>query len=218
MKIVRNIVLGVLLISSQALVAMDQKFATPRNFGWLIDGQLCGLARPVKNADLKFLEQNNVGLVITLTGEGNLHHALFEGTKLERLFLPIKDYGIPTFQQVDQFVDAVDKTISEKKAVAAHCAGGIGRTGTMLACYLVAKENMDAETAIKTVRVKRPHSVETEEQEQFVADYAEYCKTKATQKNPVDITDAQADAIIAIAVKTALIACFMCALTAKLGS
>lgn len=48
---------------------------------------------------------------------------------------------------------------------------GCGRTGTMLACYLVAKEGYTAEVAIDETRKRRRNSIETRRQEQSVRDY-----------------------------------------------
>ena len=42
-----------------------------------------------------------------------------------------------------------------------HCAMGCGRTGTMLACYLVAKEGYTADKAIEETRQRRRNSIET---------------------------------------------------------
>ncbi len=153
---------------------------TPKNFSWLIDGKICGMAKPKKANHIKWLEKNNVGLVVTLTGKGNLPGSFFKNTRIEKLFIPIKDFGIPTYEQVDLFIDKASKVILSGKAVAIHCAAGIGRTGTMLACWLVAKENMNPNDAINFVRHKRPGSIETKEQEKFVESYYEYLKSKAS--------------------------------------
>lgn len=182
MKNLRNMLLCFFLLSSPALFAMQATKNTttpntPENFSWVVDGQLCGLARPSDNNDLKFLEKNNVGLLVTLTKERDLRDSLFRGTKLERLFLPIEDYDIPTFKQVDQFIAASDKVLESKKAVAVHCAAGNGRTGIMLACWLVAKEKIAPDVAVKTIQSKRPGAIKLLTQQQFVMKYAQYLKT-----------------------------------------
>lgn len=56
--------------------------------------------------------------------------------------------------------------------VAVACMGGVGRTGTVAACALVAG-GMSADAAIATVRaVRHPTAVETAEQERFVRSFA----------------------------------------------
>ena len=59
------------------------------------------------------------------------------------------------------------------QAVGVHCAMGCGRTGTMLACYLVAKEGYSADKAIEETRRRRRNSIETRKQEQAVRTFEE---------------------------------------------
>ena len=55
--------------------------------------------------------------------------------------------------------------------VAVACMGGVGRTGTVAACALIAA-GADASTAIRRVReVRHPEAVETDEQVAFVHAY-----------------------------------------------
>lgn len=53
---------------------------------------------------------------------------------------------------------------------------GCGRTGTMLACYLVANEGYNADDAIVETRKRRRNSIETRRQEQSVRDYEKSLK------------------------------------------
>ena len=60
-----------------------------------------------------------------------------------------------------------------------HCGGGYGRTGTMLACYLVAKEGYSADEAIEETPRRRHGSIETQSQEQIVKVFEESLKKPA---------------------------------------
>ncbi len=54
--------------------------------------------------------------------------------------------------------------------VAVHCAAGLGRTGVVLACYLIDK-GLNATNAIARIRRLRPGSIETEDQEKAVEEF-----------------------------------------------
>ena len=62
-----------------------------------------------------------------------------------------------------------------------HCQLGMGRVGTMLACYLVKTTSCDAQVAINTVREKRPGSIETKQQEQLVQEFSESLPPRTDQ-------------------------------------
>lgn len=62
------------------------------------------------------------------------------------------------------------------QGVGVHCMHGHGRTGTMLACYLVKTGKMSGIDAINEIRRLRRGSIETHEQEKAVVQF--YQRTK----------------------------------------
>ncbi len=51
---------------------------------------------------------------------------------------PIRDQGIPrTLAQMTAVLDAIDSALDAGRTVYVHCWGGVGRTGTVVGCWLV---------------------------------------------------------------------------------
>ena len=68
---------------------------------------------------------------------------------------------------------------SEKKKVFVHCHAGNGRTGLVIACYLLYTDpKMTAESAIKIVREKRRKGVEKKSQEEFCNNFELFIQKK----------------------------------------
>lgn len=57
------------------------------------------------------------------------------------------------------------------QGVAVHCMHGHGRTGTMLACYLVKELKISGIEAINQIRTLRRGSIETHDQEKAVMQF-----------------------------------------------
>ena len=84
--------------------------------------------------------------------------------------MPVRDFTAPTLEQIAVAVAAIEQALTADGAVVVHCAAGIGRTGTLVACYLVST-GMTPDDAITRVRELRPGSLEVDEQVDAVALY-----------------------------------------------
>jgi len=92
---------------------------------------------------------------------------------LEDYHEQVPDYCPPSQAQLDRLLLYIDnKKINEGKRVAVSYRAGVGRTGTVLACYLVSK-GLDWDSALAEVRRNRPGSVKTLQQENAVKRYAQ---------------------------------------------
>ena len=161
----------------QALRAYDlteeekQHFIVP-NFGWLIENRLAGVSYPRSEDALALLWQLGVRALLSLTVEPVSPDLLAHfGFKVKHV--PVADFTAPTLDQVKQAIASIDDFFAQGLPVAAHCGAGIGRTGTVLACYLVS-QGSSAKQAIEQVRTKRPGSIETSEQVSVVELYELY--------------------------------------------
>ncbi len=128
------------------------------------------MAKPESSEhDFEFLKDNGIKAIVSLT-ENPLSKVLIEEFGFTVKHIPVRDFEPPTLEQIQDFVTFTRKASLEGKKLAVHCEAGIGRTGTMLACYLVS-EGYSAASAIEEVRTKRPGSIETIEQEEIVLKY-----------------------------------------------
>jgi atypical dual specificity phosphatase len=80
--------------------------------------------------------------------------------------------GVPEFNDLVHAVDFIHRRITNKEPVMVHCLAGLGRTGTVLASYLIKYQNMSADEAMKKVREQRPGSIQSYPQEEIIFQFA----------------------------------------------
>jgi atypical dual specificity phosphatase len=83
--------------------------------------------------------------------------------------------GAPTIEQLQQVLRYVEEKNAESKPVLVHCGEGTGRTGTVLAAYLISHDQA-AEEAIRKVREERPGSIQTPEQEKILHEFERFIR------------------------------------------
>jgi atypical dual specificity phosphatase len=80
--------------------------------------------------------------------------------------------SVPEFDDLVSAVDFIHNRITNNEPVMVHCLAGMGRTGTLLACYLVKYQKMSADDAIQKVREERPGSIQSFPQEEIIFQFA----------------------------------------------
>lgn len=143
--------------------------AEPYNFSWIEEARLAAMGFPDDPETLAWLRENGIELVITLT-EDPIRRDWLSDAGLLSLHVPVEDMTAPTLEQVRECVSAIRRAQEQNMGVVLHCYAGRGRTGTVLAGYLVA-QGLSADDAIARVRELRPGSIETEEQEDVVREF-----------------------------------------------
>ncbi len=157
-----------------------------RGFYWLIEGALAGSGRPggwrrgaaaddpallaALDADLAALRHRGIEAVLTLT-ETPLAEGALERHGLAGLHLPIDDLHAPTPEQFLQGLAFIDRQRALGRTVVVHCLVGQGRTGSILAAYLI-RGGLHAPAALRQLRAVCPGAVENRDQEQALADFA----------------------------------------------
>ena len=95
----------------------------------------------------------------------------------EYLHSPIVDFTAPILETLKSVTDFIEEIRNRNKPVVVHCGEGKGRTGTILAAYLI-KERYTAEESIKELRKKSRGSIETKEQENILKEFEKDGKLK----------------------------------------
>ncbi len=144
--------------------------AAPEGFSWIDKPHLAAMARPSSAEDLAWLRSQGIELIVSLT-EDRLRRDWVNDAGLMVFHEPIPDMEAPSQEQLDRCVSVLDRAINQKLGVAVHCGAGLGRTGVIIACYLVA-QGMTAQNAIARIRRLRPGSIETDEQAEAVREFA----------------------------------------------
>jgi predicted protein tyrosine phosphatase len=131
---------------------------------WIVPGVLAKSPTP-RRADLSEVA-SLFKCVVNLAEDAELHYD--PGELAERgvrvLRRPIRDLGAPNLVDLHEVVEFIDAC---EKPVLVHCYSGRGRSGTVVAAYLVATRGLTWEEALS-----RAGGVEVEEQERAVKLYS----------------------------------------------
>lgn len=165
---------GAVEAASMVGVAIYSDYRGPQGFHWIIPGRLAGCAEPGVVADvgydLSLLRQVGVTYLVTLT-EKDLDKVKLQEHQLRNIHLPIFDREAPTIGQAYMLVRHMQRLLDKGEVLAVHCKAGIGRTGTILAAWLIREGGMSAATAIERLRRINPAYVQTETQEAFLREF-----------------------------------------------
>lgn len=108
----------------------------------------------------------NVKKVIQLNSK-EYDEKRFQKFGIKHKELSFEHSACPSMDLVDKFIATCEE---EKGAIAVHCRSGLGRTGTMIACYAIKHYGFPAASLIAWIRLCRPGSI-LGKQQKFLIDY-----------------------------------------------
>jgi atypical dual specificity phosphatase len=148
-------------------VPLSENNRLPRNFRWLENSKVAGCGRPESEDELKALKGQGIRVIVSLTG-APLNPQTVSRLGFDYVHSPLS--GAPRVEELEQILRVVGDENAQSKPVVVHCGEGLGRTGTVLAAYLI-KHGLGADEAIKLVREKQRSSIQTLEQEKVLHDF-----------------------------------------------
>ena len=158
-----------------------------RTFYWVVTDALAGCSCPggrpgyrdagaltngadALDEDLAWLRAQGVDALLTLT-ESPLPADALARHGLTALHLPVPDLTAPLPAQFDEALGFIDVQRAQGRRVAVHCLMGQGRTGTVLAAYLI-RAGATPGQALAEIRALCPGAVENPEQERALHAFA----------------------------------------------
>ncbi len=144
-----------------------------RHCYWLLPGRVLAGEHPA--AHLAALEAAGVTHFVDLTEQQR-----YVPRQARHLAHPITDFGIPTEAGMQATLASIGAALADGGTVYLHCAAGVGRTGTVAACWLV-EQGATADDALAALARKFKANAksawvsqtpETEAQREFVRRWA----------------------------------------------
>ena len=145
----------------------------PDKFSWLIENKLAGSGIPTSINEVQWVIEQGVKSIVTVREE-----PLDDGWVKDVNYLHVhsNDMGVPEFNDLVYAVDFIHRRVTNNEPVLVHCLAGLGRTGTLLACYLIKYQKMSANEATEKVREERPGSIQSYPQEEIIFRFEKFLK------------------------------------------
>jgi protein-tyrosine phosphatase len=102
-------------------------------------------------AEVDDLLAQGVTFFVELTQEGELEeYAGLVPPSIRHARMPIRDFSVPTKEQLIETLDAIDAELEAGGLVYVHCWAGCGRTGVVVGCWLV-RHGLDPRAALARI-------------------------------------------------------------------
>jgi cell division cycle 14 len=135
------------------------------DMNWVIPNQILALSSPSDKGDgitakdfVSKFKRLEVSTVIRLN-ESLYNERLFFESGIKVMNQEYLDGSCPDDSVISNFIKTCYAELGMGNRIAVHCRAGLGRTGTLIGCYIMHKYGFKAESLIGWLRLARPGSV-----------------------------------------------------------
>ena len=185
----------------------------PRNFGWIdvkgfmsnerpcmhnllrITNLLAGSAYPQSASTISAISGLGIRHVLTIHEEALSSSIVTVAADLYGIschHFPVKDRTAPTLSVLTEACEMIERAICKEEGVLVHCQGGVGRTNTVIAAYLIKVLGISASDAIATVSSQRK-TILSEEQREVLKQFWVTCSNSQCDDDRSQDDDRQQD-------------------------
>jgi atypical dual specificity phosphatase len=141
------------------------------NWWDIIDEQMF-LGGAVMFDDLARLQRQGVEAVVNLCAERPDNPRHLSAAQMDYLWLPVTDAKPPTVEQIVQGLAWIEQRVCAGQKVYIHCAAGMGRSVTLLACWYLYTGSMSVPQVLAFVKRRRPQTSLTRRQVRRIEEMA----------------------------------------------
>lgn len=152
--------------SLQALADPDAPPVPLPDAYWVVPGRFMagpypggvgGAATVAETVELLLAAGVTFFLDLTEPGEAP-DYTRYLGGRARHVRAAIVDFDVPSHREMIHILDTIDGALDRGQTVYLHCFAGLGRTGTIVGCYLV-RHGLEGQQALRALRTLRQDTV-----------------------------------------------------------
>ncbi|MEM3096229.1 MAG: dual specificity protein phosphatase family protein [Nitrososphaerota archaeon] len=132
--------------------------SSPPNFSWVSE-RIAASGLPSRKRHLRWLRSSGITAVLSLT-ENPLPKHLTDFEPIIFIHIPMRNHEKPPPEKLARAIRELDRLVKSGERVLVHCTAGLGRTGTVLAAYIIYGDGLDYLKAVEKIRIIRPGSID----------------------------------------------------------
>lgn len=147
---------------------------------WVVPGLLGGSQRPGLSGplmpDLAVVEAAGIQHLIGLEEVLSVDTGALRERGVRYWHFPMSDVEAPTIARLIRILSVLGQILNRREPALVHCRLGLGRTGTVLAAYLMAAERLSVGAALSHLQSVHPQFVENPVQLEFLQDFDSFLR------------------------------------------